>query len=151
MKRSLKTLAVVVCFVGAELAMASGVQAVCFLVYAKGAEPDSDEPLIRVTETEDEIYAFKPAIEKLLPGFEIWWEEVPWYRSGIDDDERQGVRTLYLVLEAAPGNEVGIAAFDDLESAEALTRQRTAQGGGEFLRVVTTGSSLNDIVPSFDE
>ena len=31
-------------------------QPVCFLVYAKGAEPESDEPLIRVTETEQEIY-----------------------------------------------------------------------------------------------
>ena len=97
------------------------------------------------------LYEFKPAVEKLLPGFEIWWEEVPWYRSETGDDERQRVRTLYLVLEAVPGNEVGIAAFDELAPAEALTRQRTAQGGGEFLRVVTTGSWLNDIVPPSDE
>ena len=34
-------------------------QPVCFLVYAKGAEPESDEPLIRVTETEQEIYEFR--------------------------------------------------------------------------------------------
>lgn len=95
---------------------------------------EAPEPMIAVATSIEHADRLEEAIAQRWPGLEVRRQEVPWHRTGYAI-----APMIWVVSTGMPGDDIGIAAFDD---------QTDANNGAYQVRQRYGSSNLTAAVPN---